>query len=466
QLLSFSEIDSSHEAYSKLNENQPSLSFSEIRSEFQRQLGSSLEDNFATFNPIGTSASIGQVHKARLHDGRQVAVKLQYPGIRQTISYDLKALGWLMKPLGGLKKGFDVASYKQEIGESLYCEIDYVQEAENLDKFSSYLEASRFGSNFDLQVPNVLDRLSNREIITTSWIEGDSISSILDWDIEERRIVSENLIELFLKSLLEWGLLHADPNPGNYRFFKTDNRPSMGLIDFGCIKEIDTGFRARLISSIFHLEERSLSPSECLEAFQHLGFNADLINPIKASLPQVIETLRAPFLSPSRFDTRQWRLSSSLKESLGEHRMNFRMAGPSDLLFILRSFQGLTQFLNALQAPVDWKPILQRIDKIPTIAAERSQPVADHSVEERPEPASDTLYIRVEENGSLKTSLSFASQATDTLEDLMPNEVRQRIVRQGIDLGRIIRNAQKSNYAPGELFTLNHGPKSVKVWLD
>ncbi|NEQ70990.1 MAG: hypothetical protein F6K21_36975, partial [Symploca sp. SIO2D2] len=264
----------------------------------------------------------------------------------------------------------------------------------------------------------------------------------------------------------EWGMLHADPNPGNYRFYRENGRPVIGLIDFGCIKKVDTDFRAQIANTIFHLKSRIPNSTQALEAFESLGFKADLIAPLADKLPQVIEILRAPFLVPGNFDTREWQLSSRLKETLGNSKMNFRMAGPSNLLFILRSFQGLTQFLNALKVPVDWREIL---DRTKTLNTNPEQTIANKPSELKSRanpPAAETLNIHVEENGVLKARLSFDSKATDNLVDLMPLDIRRRIDAREHDLQGIVQRARLSNYAPGELFNFTSGQKTVKVWLD
>ena len=471
QLLSFSEIDSSHPAYTRLTENEPSLSLDDAKNEFERQLGSPIETFFATFDSTGIGASIGQVHQATLKEGKEVAVKIQYPGIRESVLCDLKALGWLMKPIGGLNRGFDIASYRQEIGESLYSELDYVKEIENTKRFAKLASGSDTGDCFSLRIPEVFSELSNDRILTSAWIEGHPISRILDWPVEDRRAFSETLVELFLKSLLEWGLLHADPNPGNYRFFKSNDRPTIGLIDFGCMKEIHPDTIRSLRETIFNTDKIGPSPSNLASAFESMGFNMDMLKPMKDKLSTIVDTLRAPFLADGVFNTREWRLSTKLKTILGKHRMNFRMAGPSDLLFILRSFQGLNQFLMALDAPIDWKQSLSRVRNTKIDTAHHvevsSVPFSDpkeHRTMTSPE--SEALHIQVQDKGSTKARLTFGAKATDALEDLVPSELRERIDARGIDLSQIVQNAQNSNYAVGELFSLADGSKEIKVWLE
>ena len=137
QLLAFSEIDASDPAFTKLTENEPSLSAATARAEVERQLGGPIHSFFTSFEDRGIAASIGQVHRATTLDGRIVAVKIQYPGIAECVEFDLRALGWLAAPIGDLRRGFDLKAYRTEIGQSLRDELDYHKEAASLNHFSN-----------------------------------------------------------------------------------------------------------------------------------------------------------------------------------------------------------------------------------------------------------------------------------------------------------------------------------------
>lgn len=469
QLLAFSEIESSDEAYQKLTEGQAHLDENEALIELERRLRRPQGDLFKSFDPVGIGASIGQAHKATLHDGRKVAVKIQYPGISDSIRYDLKALGWLMKPLGSLNRGFDVGSYRQEIGESLYRELDYDYEAKSLERFATALSNASVGPTFSLEIPEFIQSHSCAEVLTTTWIDGRSIAEAVHLDLHSRQIFSKTLVELFLKSLLEWGFLHADPNPGNYRFRKDGDQRSIGLIDFGCMKEIKEPMRQTLRETIFRESPPPSSLEQLLAAFTSMGFNPDLLNPIKQHLPAILEALRKPLTCRGPFNPRDWKLSANLKNILGRERMNFRMAGPPELVFILRSFQGLVQFLTALNAPVDWKEPLARIDSKKWETRPNPLSNSPQALKETGRKTickSELLHIEVQENGRTKVKLTYGTQATDSLQTLVPKETQERIKSQGIDLQQIISKAQDSDYAKGELFRFEEGRKTVAVWLD
>ena len=94
------------------------------------------ETVFSEIEPHGRAASLGQVHRATLRDGRTVAIKVQYPGIRQAVEADLKMLGWLSKPVGDLRRGFDLTDYRGAIRDSLDEELDYVREAEHQRRYA------------------------------------------------------------------------------------------------------------------------------------------------------------------------------------------------------------------------------------------------------------------------------------------------------------------------------------------
>ena len=182
QLLAFSEIEASDPAFTKLTENEPSLSGADASAEVVRQLEGPLETFFSAFSPRGIAASVGQVHRATLIDGREVAVKIQHPGIATTIEYDLRALGWLTAPVGDIRRGFDLKAYRAEIGESLRREVDYRSEASSLNQFTE-LARTLFSP---IALPAVVPELSNEKLLVTTWLEGETLAQARLWPQRDR----------------------------------------------------------------------------------------------------------------------------------------------------------------------------------------------------------------------------------------------------------------------------------------
>ena len=476
QLLAFSEIEASDPVFTKLTENEPTLSADAARAEVQRQLGGSLEVFFSAFSPVGISASIGQVHRATLLDGRTVAVKIQHPGIADTVEFDLRALGWLTAPVGDLRRGFDLKAYRAEIGESLRRELDYRCEAASLTRFGELARTLRS----PISLPAVVPALSGEHLLTTTWLQGESLAAARLWSAPGRAVLSASLVELFFTGVFEWGLLHADPHPGNYRFLRREGRPTVGLLDFGCVKHVPPPIQAAIRGLVDDAVTGTPDADSIRARFTQMGFDPPVLARLAAKLPAVGAALTTPFTTPGKFDVAQWHLRERLGEALGDDRMTFRTAGPPEMIFILRAFQGLLHYLKILDAPVDWADAAgvatglraggqrdfsaQPAGTDPSRKATAGRPPAATLPPSTP-MLSDTLHISVVENGTIKVALTFGAGATDNLPDLVPHELRSRLAERAINLVTIAADAKRRLYAPGELFSIADGAKRVRVWL-
>lgn len=459
QLLAFSEIESSDDSFLKLTESEPELCDDVDVARIEGELGGRLDELFLHFELEGISASIGQVHRAILKDGRSVAVKIQHPGVAEAVDFDLKALGWLTAPVGDMGRGFDMASYRREIGESLRAELDYGQEAENIALFARRIRESGAA----IRVPEVVEELSGERILTTTWLQGERLSQVSNWSLSARESFSRTLMNHFLSSSLEWGILHADPHPGNYRFLDSKGVPTVGLLDFGCVKRLSEEFRNGFRGLLRMGLSGSYETSSVFESFKRMGFNADALKPMEDKLESLAKVFLEPFAISGPFDVANWNLSERLKSILGEDRMSFRTSGSSELIFVLRTFQGLIQYLKILDAPVEWRCVVEALLEEPEGTTEITSSLMGS--ENRKIMKSETLHVEVLEDGVRKVGLTFGAGATDNLADLVPVELHARLVEHSIDLAEIALNAKSSNYEAGELFSFDEGTKSVKVWL-
>ncbi|MFK7869453.1 MAG: ABC1 kinase family protein [Roseobacter sp.] len=188
--------------------------------------------SFARFDtrPIA-AASIGQVHRARLKDGRDVAIKVQYPGVARSIDSDVANVGALIRMSGLLPKGFDLAPYLEEARKQLHEETDYALEAEHLSRFNTLLAGEQ-----DFLVPEFIQDWSTGSILTMSYLDGQPIEAAEAQPQDVRDKIARDLIDLLLRELFEFGVMQTDPNFANYRFDPTSGR--IILLDFGATREI------------------------------------------------------------------------------------------------------------------------------------------------------------------------------------------------------------------------------------
>lgn len=178
------------------------------------------------------AASIGQVHRAQLKDGRDVAIKVQYPRIAHSIDSDVSNVGALVRMSGLVPKGFDLAPFLDEARKQLHDETDYVLEGTHLCRFGDLLaDAPEF------IVPQHHADWSGRAILTMSYHKGQPIESLIQADQETRNRVAHALIDLTLREVFEFGLTQSDPNFANYRYDAEAGK--IILLDFGATRALD-----------------------------------------------------------------------------------------------------------------------------------------------------------------------------------------------------------------------------------
>ena len=172
------------------------------------------------------AASIGQVHKATLKSGEVVAIKVQFPGVKQSIDSDLATLKFIMKTSGMLPENFPLEHYLSQCGDLLKRETNYDLEAENINLFSGFLNGSKV-----IHVPKVYNELSTDQTLTMSFLEGRELSNIMQFDQSARDEISLNLIELLFNEIFNFKMVQTDPNLAN--FLLTRGGKSICILDFG-----------------------------------------------------------------------------------------------------------------------------------------------------------------------------------------------------------------------------------------
>ena len=172
------------------------------------------------------AASIGQVHKATLKSGEVVAIKVQFPGVKQSIDSDLATLKFIMKTSGMLPENFPLEHYLSQCGDLLKRETNYELEAENINLFSGFLHGSKV-----IHVPKVYNKLSTDQTLTMSFLEGRELSNIMEFDQSARDEISLNLIELLFNEIFNFKMVQTDPNLAN--FLLTRGGKSICILDFG-----------------------------------------------------------------------------------------------------------------------------------------------------------------------------------------------------------------------------------------
>jgi predicted unusual protein kinase regulating ubiquinone biosynthesis (AarF/ABC1/UbiB family) len=221
------------EALTKLQSAAPPMSSQTTRRVLAEQLGRRWTERFASFDDTpAAAASIGQVHRAVWHDGRAVAVKVQYPGADQALMSDLRQLQRFSRLFQALVPGTEVKPLLQELTDRMSEELDYRSEAQHQRAF-----AKAFDGDPHVIVPKVV--ASAPKVLVTEWVEGKPLAAVIrDGDRAERDLAGLRLAEFHYSSPARVGLLHSDPHPGNFMLAE-DGR--LCVIDFGAVAQLPDG---------------------------------------------------------------------------------------------------------------------------------------------------------------------------------------------------------------------------------
>jgi predicted unusual protein kinase regulating ubiquinone biosynthesis (AarF/ABC1/UbiB family) len=213
----------------RLQDSVPPMSAELAAGVIEEELGMPPGQAFGRWDPEPiAAASIGQVHRAITHDGRAVAVKVQYPGIAETIAADLGNVALLRRMMRIIAPGQDVDALLAELRERIAEELDYGREARNQQLFADY-----YDGHPTIGVPKVISELSTRRVITSDLAGGARFSELATWSQEERDLAAETIYRFVFRSLYDARAFNGDPHPGNYLFHGGGR---VTFLDFGLVK--------------------------------------------------------------------------------------------------------------------------------------------------------------------------------------------------------------------------------------
>ena len=240
QVLSFLDVGLVPEEYrdefqrklGQLRDAAQNVRFSDMRKVIESELRAPLGDTFASFveEPIA-AASIGQVYRARLPDGREVAVKVQYPGVAAAVRADMQNLGLILRLMKRVAPGLDVQALAEEVRLRIYEELDYELEAQNQRSLARIFRRHPF-----IVVPDVVTRLSHERVVVTEFVEGTKFEELKTYPQEDRDRLGEILFRFFMGCLYRHRQFSGDPHPGNFMLMADG---SVAFLDFGLFKRMD-----------------------------------------------------------------------------------------------------------------------------------------------------------------------------------------------------------------------------------
>jgi predicted unusual protein kinase regulating ubiquinone biosynthesis (AarF/ABC1/UbiB family) len=339
----------------------PPLSFPLVNKTFEKYFKKKPRELFDTFSKqASNAASIGQVHKATLN-GKELAVKVQYPGVADSVKSDLA----MVKPIALKMFKLNPADYDEFIGEvesKLIEESNYTLELERSVELST-----KCSEIANLKFPTYYPELSCPKVLTMDWLEGKPLGEFLKLDKfskEDANKLGQAMWDFYHFQMHELRSLHADPHPGN--FIITNNK-ELGIIDFGCVKVIPDSF----YKTYFQLLDKGILYDEprLERVFYQLNFIYKDDTPqdkifFKKVFTQLVELLGRPFqtsefdFSDSKYFTELYAFGESIS-TMKEFRNSKRARGVKDALYINRTYFGLYNLLNDMGAKVktdSWVP--------------------------------------------------------------------------------------------------------------
>jgi predicted unusual protein kinase regulating ubiquinone biosynthesis (AarF/ABC1/UbiB family) len=220
----------------ELRDSAPRMSFAEMRKVIEADLEMPIEEAFAEWDEEAiAAASIGQVYRARLHDGRQVAVKVQYPGVAQAVRVDMQNLGLILQVAKRIAPGLDAKAAAAEIRERFTEELDYEHEAQSQRAIARAWRGHPF-----VVIPEVVTDLSREHTLVTEYVEGIGFEAVRELPQEEQDRFGEIVFRFFFGCLYRTGFFSGDPHPGNY-LLMPDGR--VAFLDFGMTKKMPRELR-------------------------------------------------------------------------------------------------------------------------------------------------------------------------------------------------------------------------------
>jgi len=333
----------------------PPMNYSTISDQIRREIGKRPEQIFAKFDQTAfAAASLGQVHRATTRDGREVAVKVQYPGVEKTVEQDLGNLKMLLMTLQAIgrdvmRQKIDCNAVYKELEERLREELDYVREARNMTEFGRLL-----ADDPEIMIPAVVKELSSQRVLTMTYLDGYPLADAMgpEVDLELRQWVAHKAHAMVWRQILEFGVLHTDFHPGNY---VVSYHPRLGILDFGSIRRFAPAVRKaylKVARGIVDLDDRAIGIG-----MQQLGWIERGQDP--APMVEIIHVLFEPMMVEREFDPAEYdsvAKATRVGEIAFEHRL---YNSPAHSVFLLRALIGLEGIMRRLAVKANYRQIFR-----------------------------------------------------------------------------------------------------------
>ncbi|EPV1122682.1 ABC1 kinase family protein [Vibrio harveyi] len=338
---------------SRLRSNADPMPAKQLNGVMESSLGTNWKAEFLSFNfkPIA-SASIGQVHQAYSDGGDNLAVKVQYPGIRKSIDSDVDNVGTLLKVVGLIPESVDYKGLLEEAKKQLHDEADYAREAQFAIRYHDALK-----DHPHFVVPKIHTESCSESVLAMEFIDGSPIEQIEHYDQNTRDFVMHSLLELLFRELFEFKMVQTDPNFANYLYI--ENTRQIGLLDFGATREyserFSTGYR-QAFASVVNDDEQGLN-----DALEQIGFFSTTIMPTqRQAILDLVKMACEPMLVDEPYDFRASGLAQKLREAgtILSMEQDYWHTPPADALFLHRKIGGMYLLAARIGAKVNIRQLV------------------------------------------------------------------------------------------------------------
>ena len=332
----------------RLRDNGHHMPPQQLQQVLAAQWGKDWRARFQRFEPRPiAAASIGQVHRATTHDGHSLAIKVQYPGIRESIAADVDNVATLLRVSGLLPRELDVGPLLNEAKRQLAEEADYEREGMQMTRFGELL-----ADDPGVVVPRLDTEFTTNSVLAMSFVEGEPIESLVTAPQALRDSVTTTLIRLVLRELFEFGVMQTDPNFANYRFQPDTGR--LVLFDFGAARDVaaatELAYR-RLLQAA--LGEDRAGVREAAVAAGFIGPGAVALHGDRVD--RIIDIILGEMHRPGPFDFGDRRFVAALRDhgiAIAADKAAWHIP-PADILFVQRKISGTALLAARLEARVD-----------------------------------------------------------------------------------------------------------------
>ena len=304
------------------------------------------------------AASIGQVHRAELPDGTELAIKIQYPGVRESIDSDVKNVAALLRMSGLVPASLDVAHVIEEGRQQLHQEADYEREAQYLQRFGKALSDE---ANFS--IPTFFAAYSTNKVLAMSYCEGVPIEDMIDAPQDTRNLIMRSLMTLTMRELFDLKLMQTDPNFANYQY--NTETEQIVLLDFGASRDIQ-----QPISDAYHSLMAAAMSGDAEATFAaavDIGFiPAKMKAAHRAVILELIELIIEPLTRDELFDFGDPSLAQELRDKampLATKRDLWHVP-PTEMIFIQRKLGGMYMLATRLKAVIDVRGLLEEFVRV------------------------------------------------------------------------------------------------------